>query len=118
MVTIVDYRVRQSRDGEPFIALVVQGGIELVQSKETGMYYATAKKASLPSTFNEKTAESLIGQQLEGSVQKVECEPYEFTNTETGEIMELHHRWVYVKEGETVAQAAKVRQFEEEPELV
>ncbi len=118
MVTIVDYRVRQSRDGEPFIALVVQGGIELVQSKETGMYYATAKKASLPSTFNEKTAESLIGQQLEGSVQKVECEPYEFTNTETGEIMELHHRWVYVKEGETVAQAAKVHQFEEEPELV
>ena len=111
MVTIIDYRVRQSRDGEPFIALIVQGGIELVKSKETGLFYATAKKASLPSTFDERTAQAFIGQQIDGTVQKVECEPYEMVDTDTGEVRTLDFRWVYVKEGETVGQA--VRQYEE-----
>jgi len=118
MVRIIDFKVRMNGEGESFNALIVQGGIELVQSKETGMFYATAKKASIPSTFDDKTCETLIGQELPGSIEKVECEPYEFTNEETGEVMELSHRWVFVKEGETVNQAAKVEQFEEEPELV
>ena len=118
MVTIVDYRVRESRDGEPFIALIVQGGIELVKSKETGMFYATAKKASIPSTFDEKTCESLIGQELDGTIQKVQCEPYEVTDQETGEIWELDFRWVYVKEGESVDQTVHQDQHQEEPELV
>ncbi|AHW60656.1 hypothetical protein SAMN05444285_12357 [Draconibacterium orientale] len=118
MVTIVDFKTRMNAEGEPFLALVVQGGIELVKSKETGMYYATAKKASIPSTFDEKTAESLIGQELEGTVQKMECDPYEFTNEETGEIMELSHRWVYVKDGETVDDVVHHEQHQEEPELV
>ncbi len=118
MVRIIDLKVRQSRDGEPFIALIVQGGIELIQSKSTGLFYATSKKASIPSTFDEATAKSFLGAELPGSVQKVECEPYTFTNEETGEVIELDFRWVYVKEGETVAQAAKVFQHEEEPELV
>lgn len=118
MVTIVDFKVRESRDGEPFIALIVQGGIELVKSKETGMFYATAKKASIPSTFNEETAKNLIGQELDGSVQKVESEPYSFTNEETGEVMELSHRWVYVKEGEEVSKTVYQEQHQEEPELV
>ena len=118
MVTIVDFKVRSNQDGEPFIALIVQGGIELVKSKETGMFYATAKKASIPSTFNEETAKNLIGQELDGTVEKVECEPYEFTNEETGEVMELSHRWVFVKEGETVGEAVQKEQHQEEPELV
>ncbi|NQU33161.1 MAG: hypothetical protein HQ521_08000 [Bacteroidetes bacterium] len=105
-------------EGEPFNTLIVQGGIELVKSKETGLFYATAKKASIPSTFNDKTCESLIGQELDGSVQKAECEPYKYTNEDTGEVMELSHRWVFVKEGEAVSEAVKERLFEEEPELV
>ena len=118
MVTITDYRVRESRDGQPFIALIVQGGIELVKSKETGLYYATSKKASIPSTFDEKTCENLIGQELPGSIEKVECEPYEYTNEETGEVLELSHRWVFVKEGETVGEVVQQQQHQEEPELV
>ncbi|MEN8123331.1 MAG: hypothetical protein ABFS35_23540 [Bacteroidota bacterium] len=118
MVTILDFKVRMNGEGEPFNALIVQGGIELVKSKETGLFYATAKKASIPSTFDEKTCESLIGQELEGTVQRVDCEPYEITNEETGEVMELSHRWVFVKDGESVEQAVKVKQHQEEPELV
>jgi hypothetical protein len=82
--------------------LILKSGIELVKSKETGNYYATSKKASISSTFDDATCQNLIGQQIPGSVQKVESEPYEFTNKVTGEVLSLTHRWVYLKEGETV----------------
>ena len=118
MVRIIDYKVRENRDGDVFLALIVQGGIQLVKSKETGMYYATSKKASLPSTFDEETCKSLIGQELDGTVEKVDCEPYEITNEETGEVLQLNYRWVYVKEGDTVEQAVKQEAPQEEPELV
>jgi len=118
MVRIVDFKTRMSADGDPFLALIVQGGISLVKSKETGLYYATAKKTSIPSTFDEETAKSLVGQELEGSVERVQCEPYEFVVEATGEIMELDHRWVYLKPGDTVEQAVRQEQHQEEPELV
>ena len=44
MVRIIDYKTRQKEDGTEFYLLEVQGGIEMVKSKETGLYYATAKK--------------------------------------------------------------------------
>jgi hypothetical protein len=102
MVKIVDFVKRQNREGVEFNALILQGGIELVRSKESGNYYATSKKASITSTFDDATCQNLIGQQIPGSVQKVESEPYEFTNKETGEVLILTHRWVYLKEGETI----------------
>ena len=107
-----------SAEGEPFLALIVQGGITLVKSKETGLYYATAKKASIPSTFDEETCKSLIGQELEGSVERVECDPYEFVSEQTGEVIELDHRWVFVKEGDVVPKTVKAEQYQEEGELV
>jgi len=118
MVRIIDYKARMSAEGEPFLALIVQGGITLVKSKETGLYYATAKKASIPSTFDEETCKSLIGQELEGSVERVECDPYEFVSEQTGEVIELDHRWVFVKEGDTVPKTVKAEQYQEEGELV
>jgi len=118
MVTIVDYKVRMNAEGEPFNVLIVRGGLELVKSKETGMFYATSKKAGIPSTFDEKTCKNLIGQEIEGSIQRIECEPYEITNEETGEVLELRHRWVFVKEGETVGDAVRENRPQEEPELV
>ena len=118
MVRIIDYKVRENRDGDVFLALIVQGGIQLVKSKESGMYYATSKKASLPSTFDEETCKSLIGQELDGTVEKVDCEPYEITNEETGEVLQLSYRWVYLKPGDTVEEAVKQEAPQEEPELV
>lgn len=102
MVRIIDYRTRINAEGEPFLALVVQGGITLVKSKETGLYYATAKKTSIPCTFDEATCKTLIGQELDGTVERVDCEAYEFTNETTGEVITLDHRWVFVKTGDTV----------------
>ncbi len=102
MVTISDYSKRVNSDGVAFFALILQGGLELVKSQQSGRYYATAKKASLPSTFSEEMCKTLIGQQLPGSIMKVECEPYEFAVPETGEIVTLSHRWEYSKEAESI----------------
>jgi hypothetical protein len=38
----------------------------------------------------------MIGTQLDGSIQKLSCEPYEYVVADTGEVIELAHRWAYV----------------------
>jgi hypothetical protein len=113
MVIVKDFAVRQAKDGREFVALILQGGLSLIQSKKTGNYYATVKQCSIPSTFDEETAKSFIGEKLPGSVQRMSCETYEWTNRETGEVMELSHRWVYVPEGATLEEAV----YEGEPEV-
>jgi len=102
MVRIIDYKERKNSANESFFALILQGGIEMVKSSETGNYYATAKKTSITSTFDEQTCKSLIGQEIQGSIQKHKCEPYEFVVPETGEVVSRDYRWVFAKEGETV----------------
>ncbi len=79
----------------------------MVKSKETGNYYATAKRASVTSTFTEAACEKLLGQDIPGSIQRVPSEPYEFTIPDTGEIIQLEHRWVYLAEGQTVDAAVQ-----------
>lgn len=111
MVTIIDFAVRQKSDGKEFIALILQGGIELVKSKVTDQYYATSKKCSITSTFNEATAKAMIGEKIPGSIQKQTCDPYSYVVKETGEMLELNFRWVYLPEGATLEEAI----FEGEP---
>jgi hypothetical protein len=113
MVTVVDYAVRKCVDGREFIALILQGGLSLIQSQKTGNYYATVKQCSIPSTFDEQTAKAMIGEKVPGSVQRKTCETYEWENKETGEIMELSHRWVYLPEGASIDEAV----YEGEPEV-
>lgn len=98
MVRIIKFEKRQSEDGRDFIALILQGGVEMVQSKDTGNFYATARKASIPSTFDEEIAMNLIGQEIPGTIEKEECDPYEVINQDTGEVTELRHRYVYIPE--------------------
>lgn len=95
MVTIINYKQRQKEDGSTFYVLEVQGGIEMVMSQTTNQFYATSKKASITSTFDEITCQALIGTQMQGSIIKEECEPYEYTVKDTGEVIVLHHRFVY-----------------------
>ena len=99
MVTIINYKERFKEDGTSFFVLEFQGGIELVQSKKTKSFYATAKKAYLPSTFDELTCSALVGTQLDGDVQRVDCDPYEYTIKETGEVITMLHRYEYVQDG-------------------
>lgn len=103
MVTIVDFKERTSGEGEQFYVLILQGGVEMVKSKETGRFYATAKRASISSTFDENTCKSLIGTTFPGSISREECDSYEYVIPETGEVLNLQHRWVYQDDVEETA---------------
>ena len=95
MVTIIDYSKRQNAEGKEFFTLNLMGGVELVKSTKTGNYYATAWKSSITSTFNEEVCKSLVGTKLPGTVQKIECEPYEYALPTTGEIIMLTHKYLF-----------------------
>lgn len=113
MVTIVDYKTFSKESGENFYALIVQGGIEAVKSQQTGKTYFTAKTATVPTTFNKQMCVGLIGSKIEGHVLKRECESYSYTVKETGEIIQLFHRYEYVTEEDNVLETNLVQ-----PELV
>jgi len=98
MVTIINFKERQTEEGKVFFVLEAQGGIEMIQSKVTGNFYATAKKAFIPATFDEVTCKALIGTQMQGQIIKEECDPYEYINKESGEVIMMHHRYVYAQE--------------------
>lgn len=95
MVTIIGIENKQNLKGENFIALILQDGLTMVQSKTTGRFYATAQKTSITSTFDEQTAKSLIGTKLTGKIEKMPCEPYDYVIKETGEMVTLTHTWSY-----------------------
>ncbi|RTL55973.1 MAG: hypothetical protein EKK39_02135 [Sphingobacteriales bacterium] len=98
MVKIIDYKQSENAGGKTFISLKLQGGVEAIQSQQTGRFYLTAKTCFIPSTFDEKTAKELIGSSMPGNVARVEADPYEYTVKETGEVLTLSHRYAYVPE--------------------
>ena len=96
MVKIINYKERKREDGTSFFVLEISGGIEMLLSQKTGNYYATVKKAYLSCAFDEQVCQSLIGSELTGSIEKQECEPYEYTVKDTGEVLLLTHRYTYL----------------------
>lgn len=103
MVRIIDYKKRTTEEGKEFFVLEIQSGITMTKSKENGKFYATANKATISSTFDEATCQALIGTELEGRIDKVVSDPYEYTVRETGEVITLTHRFEYVEAEKAVA---------------
>jgi hypothetical protein len=99
MVRVVNYHVRQNKEGKDFVTLELQGDLVMVQSLETGRFYATAKKCSITSTFTEDIAKTLVGQQIPGRIERVACEAYDYTVENTGEVITLSHRYEYFPDG-------------------
>ncbi len=99
MVTVSGYAVREAADGHSFVTLELNGGCEFVQSMQTGKFYATVRKCSIPSTFDERFAKSLVGSNFPGTVVRVPCEPYEYTIKDTGEVITLSYNYQYLPEG-------------------
>ncbi len=100
MVIVSDYIEKVSTTtGESFVLLELSGGIELVQSQNTGKFYATSRKCRIPSTFSVEVAKLMVGQQIEGDVVRVETEPYEYINKVTGEMIVLAHSYAYRPKG-------------------
>lgn len=101
MVRIINYKERKVEDGRIFFVLELQGGVEMVKSQQTNQFYATAKKAFITSTFDEETCMALVGTSMPGKIEKEECEPFEYTVKETGEVIVLNHRYVYMPEAQS-----------------
>jgi len=78
MVTIVGAEERVGENGT-FNVIVLQGQLEVVKSQTTGMPYLTARKTSIPITFSLEYANTLIGTQLPGEIERFECMDYEIT---------------------------------------
>lgn len=97
MVTIIN-ACKRKKDGKSFMVLQIQGGVEMVQNATTGRFYATAKKCFIPCTFDELTAQSLIGTQINGCISRIDCDPYQYTVPSTGEIITLAHTYSYSPE--------------------
>ena len=97
MLTITSYVKRTSQtDGRDYFVLELTSGDPEVVLSQNGKYYITARRCFMSCTFNEEVCSSMVGKQFPGNIQKVECEPYEFTVQETGEVITRHHRYDYV----------------------
>ncbi len=111
MVRIIGYQQREKEDGTSFFVLELQGGVEMLLSKETSQFYATAKKAYVTSTFDETTCKALVGSEISGSIEKKEVQPYTYVVKEIGEELILTHRWVFVPEHKEVQQEQPANQL-------
>ena len=95
MVTISGVRQLKNGKNETFHALEITGDLELVTSQTTNKPYFTLRKMTIPCTFDEALAKTMIGKQLKGEIQRIECEPYEYTNPDTAEVVILTHTYQY-----------------------
>jgi len=99
MVIVSNYFEVETSEGKKFITLELTGKLEIVQSQTTGKMYATVRKCRIPSTFDKTIAESIVGTELAGEIVRVDTEPYEYLNKQTGEVMILQHGYAYRPSG-------------------
>lgn len=102
MVNVIGYDLVEKENGDEFLMLILQGDIEAVKSEKTGKMYFTKRTVKVPATFDEETCKSVIGSQFEGKIIKVQSDSYEYTSKETGEVMELNHRYEYVTDADAI----------------
>lgn len=104
MVTVTNFIKRTSADGKEFNALILQGEVEMILSKTSGKYYATARTCSITSTLDVLVCQSLIGKQLPGSIEKMESEPYEYRIPNSDEVVTLNYTYYYNPSPRTMEQ--------------
>jgi hypothetical protein len=102
MVTITGLEKRKAADGKEFNVMSLQGGVEVVISKATGKPYLTARRTSIPCTFDEVMAKSLIGLTLPGEIERIETDEYEFLVPGTMKKLKLTHSFRYSAEPTSV----------------
>lgn len=95
MVTVIDFKTRKNAQEKDFNVLILQGDIELLKSQTTGRFYATARTCSISCTFNEVVCKALIGKQLPGRIEKMECDPYDYQIPNSDEVIRLNYIYYY-----------------------
>ena len=95
MVTVKQAHLREGQDNKSFVTLELEGDLVLIQSQNTGRFYATAKRCFISSTFDLKTAQEFIGKKMSGDIVRVQSDPYEFKVPESDEVLVLTHSYEY-----------------------
>ena len=95
MITVKAAHERMSKENKTFVSLELIGDMELVQSQTTGRFYATARRCFINSTFTLDIAKKFVGNSLPGKIVRVQCESYDYTIPESGEIVTLGYRYEY-----------------------
>ena len=95
MVKVKNAFLREGKEGKSFVSLELTGDLELVQSQNTGRFYATTKRCFISSTFDLETAQSFIGKSMPGKIVRVICDPYEYKLPESGEMLLLGYSYQY-----------------------
>ena len=98
MVTVTKHFLREDAEGNNYSMLELTGDMEIMFFKASGRPYATARRCSMPATFAPEVCIGLLGKQIPGSIKKIDCESYDYTVPETGETIQLEHRWQYAPE--------------------
>ena len=98
MVTIIGFEKRENKKKDEFNVLILQGDVETIISKETGKPYLTARKTSIPCTFDDIMAKTMVGKEMAGEILRQDCEEYEFTIPSTGKKIKLAYTYVYNQE--------------------
>lgn len=112
MVTIVGFKEVEAQDGRTFTSIELQGEPKLEQSVATGNFYLTANKTRVTTLLPLEVCQMLIGKQLPGTVDKVQVEPYEHVNKETGEVKVLDYAYVYTPEKQKLAEFSMLQNFD------
>jgi hypothetical protein len=95
MVTVIGLEKKKNKKDQEFNVLILQGDVETIISHETGKPYLTARKTSVPCTFDEVMAKAQIGKEMPGGIQKVDCEEYTFEIPGSGKKIKLAYTYVY-----------------------
>ena len=64
-------------------------------------------------TFDEATCKGLIGTEFPGKISKIKTEPYQYTIRETGEVVSLEHRYMYLPDDVESEEEKMAKQLEE-----
>ncbi len=107
MVTITNFTMIESNDGNTYISLEIQGGIEIIQSQKNDNYYTTIRKCNIITNLDEITAKFLVGKQISGKIIKEACNAYKYTIKESGEVVTLSHRYVFSSEENEIQTSTK-----------
>ena len=102
MVTIIAVEKLKNVKDEEFNVLIIQGGVEAVTSKESGKPYLTARKTSIPCTFDDEFAKNMVGSELPGEIQRIDCDEYTYEIPGTKDKIKLSHTYMYSAEPETL----------------
>jgi len=105
MVTITGFQKRKKANGESFNVLNLMSGVEVIKSNVSGKPYLSARKANVICHFDDATCLSLVNTKLPGTIEKQECDPYDFKVPQSDEVIQLDYTYVYNPEPANVEES-------------